>query len=181
MGSDVCSFMDVNWQYGDSRANPADAAIGPTGYDNHLYYSFGVRLPFLVPSVFLRMTSGYTGRGGRKRRSLPPKHLQPAARAGRRGTRRQPAVVRRVGPADAVCGDGRVLVQVGGRAEACVFAGQGMDRECFFPFFTCFVFPCLSFAAASCCSAALRACGSAPRARTEGEREEGERTNEREC
>ena len=33
--------MDVNWQYGDDRANPADAAKGPMGYDNHLYYSFG--------------------------------------------------------------------------------------------------------------------------------------------
>ncbi|KAI0692451.1 glycoside hydrolase family 5 protein [Cytidiella melzeri] len=36
----VTSFMDVNWQY-DSPPNPADAAIGPQGYDNHLYYSFG--------------------------------------------------------------------------------------------------------------------------------------------
>ena len=36
------SFMDVNWQY-NNPANPADAAIGPAGYDNHLYYSFGVR------------------------------------------------------------------------------------------------------------------------------------------
>ena len=37
------SFMDVNWQYNDPP-NPAYAAIGPQGYDNHLYYSFGVRL-----------------------------------------------------------------------------------------------------------------------------------------
>ncbi|KAM5531475.1 hypothetical protein V8D89_014865 [Ganoderma adspersum] len=36
----VASFMDVNWQY-NNPANPADAAIGPAGYDNHLYYSFG--------------------------------------------------------------------------------------------------------------------------------------------
>ncbi|KIP07427.1 glycoside hydrolase family 5 protein [Phlebiopsis gigantea 11061_1 CR5-6] len=36
----VTNFMDVNWQY-NSPANPADAAIGPQGYDNHLYYSFG--------------------------------------------------------------------------------------------------------------------------------------------
>lgn len=34
--------MDVSWQWGDSRGNPADAAIGPMSYDNHLYYSFGV-------------------------------------------------------------------------------------------------------------------------------------------
>lgn len=34
-------FMDINWQY-DNPSNPADAAIGPQGYDNHLYYSFGV-------------------------------------------------------------------------------------------------------------------------------------------
>ena len=32
------SFMDINWQYNDP-SNPADAAIGPQGYDNHLYYS----------------------------------------------------------------------------------------------------------------------------------------------
>ncbi len=36
------SFMDINWQF-NSPANPADAQIGPQGYDNHLYYSFGVR------------------------------------------------------------------------------------------------------------------------------------------
>jgi hypothetical protein len=29
--------MDVNWQY-NNPANPADAAIGPQVYDNHLYY-----------------------------------------------------------------------------------------------------------------------------------------------
>lgn len=38
----MCSFMDINWQY-DNPPNPADAAIGPQGYDNHLYYSYGVR------------------------------------------------------------------------------------------------------------------------------------------
>ncbi|TFK80755.1 glycoside hydrolase family 5 protein [Polyporus arcularius HHB13444] len=36
----VANFMDVNWQFNDPP-NPADAAIGPMGYDNHLYYSFG--------------------------------------------------------------------------------------------------------------------------------------------
>ncbi|KAI0825658.1 glycoside hydrolase family 5 protein [Irpex lacteus] len=36
----VANFMDVNWQH-NNPANPADAAIGPQGYDNHLYYSFG--------------------------------------------------------------------------------------------------------------------------------------------
>ncbi|TCD68028.1 hypothetical protein EIP91_011639 [Steccherinum ochraceum] len=36
----VTTFMDINWQF-NSPANPADAAIGPQGYDNHLYYSFG--------------------------------------------------------------------------------------------------------------------------------------------
>ncbi|KAI0766145.1 glycoside hydrolase family 5 protein [Trametes elegans] len=36
----VTSFMDVNWQY-NNPSNPADAQIGPQGYDNHLYYSFG--------------------------------------------------------------------------------------------------------------------------------------------
>ncbi|EIN06302.1 glycoside hydrolase family 5 protein [Punctularia strigosozonata HHB-11173 SS5] len=36
----VTNFMDVNWQ-SDSPPNPADAAIGPQGYDNHLYYVFG--------------------------------------------------------------------------------------------------------------------------------------------
>ncbi|THH08906.1 hypothetical protein EW146_g8839 [Bondarzewia mesenterica] len=34
------NFMDVNWQYNDPP-NPADAAIGPQAYDNHLYYNFG--------------------------------------------------------------------------------------------------------------------------------------------
>ncbi|KAH9479277.1 Glucan endo-1,6-beta-glucosidase B [Psilocybe cubensis] len=34
----VTSFMDINWQH-NTPANPADAAIGPQGYDNHLYYS----------------------------------------------------------------------------------------------------------------------------------------------
>ncbi|KAH8827186.1 glycoside hydrolase [Flagelloscypha sp. PMI_526] len=33
--------MDVSWQWGDSRGNPADAALGPQVYDNHLYYAFG--------------------------------------------------------------------------------------------------------------------------------------------
>ncbi|KAI6117180.1 glycoside hydrolase family 5 protein [Pisolithus croceorrhizus] len=37
----VTNFMDVNWQY-DNPPNPANAAIGPQGYDNHLYYSYGV-------------------------------------------------------------------------------------------------------------------------------------------
>ncbi|PPQ85403.1 hypothetical protein CVT25_006399 [Psilocybe cyanescens] len=36
----VTTFMDINWQH-NNPANPADAAIGPQGYDNHLYYSFG--------------------------------------------------------------------------------------------------------------------------------------------
>ncbi|KAF8159297.1 glycoside hydrolase family 5 protein [Crassisporium funariophilum] len=36
----VTAFMDINWQH-NNPANPADAAIGPQGYDNHLYYSFG--------------------------------------------------------------------------------------------------------------------------------------------
>ncbi|KAI0026642.1 glycoside hydrolase family 5 protein [Vararia minispora EC-137] len=35
------TFMDVTWQYTGPAANPADAAIGPQIYDNHLYYSFG--------------------------------------------------------------------------------------------------------------------------------------------
>ncbi|KAL4065700.1 glycoside hydrolase family 5 protein [Scleroderma yunnanense] len=36
----VTNFMDITWQY-DNPSNPADAAIGPQAYDNHLYYSFG--------------------------------------------------------------------------------------------------------------------------------------------
>ena len=31
------SFMDMGWQY-NNPPNPADAAIGPQNYDNHLYY-----------------------------------------------------------------------------------------------------------------------------------------------
>ncbi|KAL6297832.1 glycoside hydrolase family 5 protein [Sparassis latifolia] len=34
------TFMDVNWQR-DDPPNPAYAAKGPQGYDNHLYYNFG--------------------------------------------------------------------------------------------------------------------------------------------
>ena len=34
--------MDAGWQNYPADANPADAAIGQTSYDNHLYYSFGV-------------------------------------------------------------------------------------------------------------------------------------------
>jgi len=33
------SFMDVNWQY-NNPSNPADVAIGPQAYDDHLYYSW---------------------------------------------------------------------------------------------------------------------------------------------
>ncbi|PFH50219.1 glycoside hydrolase family 5 protein [Amanita thiersii Skay4041] len=34
------NFMDINWQH-NNPSNPANAAIGPQIYDNHLYYSFG--------------------------------------------------------------------------------------------------------------------------------------------
>ncbi|KAG1771068.1 glycoside hydrolase family 5 protein [Suillus placidus] len=37
----VANFMDVNWQY-NNPSNPADAAIGPQAYDDHLYYSSAV-------------------------------------------------------------------------------------------------------------------------------------------
>jgi hypothetical protein len=37
--------MDINWQY-NNPANPADAAIGPQIYDNHLYYSLVLNLHF---------------------------------------------------------------------------------------------------------------------------------------
>ncbi|KAJ7035550.1 glycoside hydrolase family 5 protein [Mycena alexandri] len=43
----ITNFMDINWQF-DNPANPSAAAIGPQGYDNHLYYSFGVRNVDLV-------------------------------------------------------------------------------------------------------------------------------------
>ncbi|KIK99140.1 glycoside hydrolase family 5 protein [Paxillus rubicundulus Ve08.2h10] len=36
----MTNFMDINWQY-NNPSNPADAAIGSQGYDNHLYYSYG--------------------------------------------------------------------------------------------------------------------------------------------
>ncbi|KAJ6474668.1 glycoside hydrolase family 5 protein [Mycena vitilis] len=36
----ITNFMDINWQ-NNNPANPSDAQIGPQGYDNHLYYSFG--------------------------------------------------------------------------------------------------------------------------------------------
>lgn len=31
--------MDMSWQWNHPAGNPADAAIGPQTYDNHLYYS----------------------------------------------------------------------------------------------------------------------------------------------
>ncbi|EGN97012.1 glycoside hydrolase family 5 protein [Serpula lacrymans var. lacrymans S7.3] len=46
----ITNFMDVNWQY-DNPPNPAYAAIGPQGYDNHLYYSSGVADP--NPTAYL--------------------------------------------------------------------------------------------------------------------------------
>lgn len=50
--------MDVNWQH-NNPANPADAAIGPQGYDNHLYYSFGVRTNRVTLSIpLLTMITG---------------------------------------------------------------------------------------------------------------------------
>jgi hypothetical protein len=36
--------MDMIWQSGSDRSNPADAKNGPQTYDDHLYYSFGVSL-----------------------------------------------------------------------------------------------------------------------------------------
>ncbi|KAG6330263.1 hypothetical protein ID866_8826 [Astraeus odoratus] len=36
----VTNFMNVNWQNNNS-SNPADAAMGPQAYDDHLYYKFG--------------------------------------------------------------------------------------------------------------------------------------------
>ncbi|KAJ7132293.1 glycoside hydrolase family 5 protein [Mycena epipterygia] len=36
----ITNFMDINWQF-NSPPNPSAAAIGPQGYDNHLYYVFG--------------------------------------------------------------------------------------------------------------------------------------------
>ena len=35
--------MDMTWQH-NNPSNPADAKDGPQTYDDHLYYSFGVRL-----------------------------------------------------------------------------------------------------------------------------------------
>ena len=48
------SFMDVNWQY-NNPPNPADVTIGPSGYDNHLYYSFGVCIAISVLSLLINM------------------------------------------------------------------------------------------------------------------------------
>jgi len=36
----ITNFMDISWQY-NNPPNPADAALGPQNYDNHLYYNFG--------------------------------------------------------------------------------------------------------------------------------------------
>ena len=45
--------MDILWQY-NNPSNPADAKDGPQGYDDHLYYSFGVSLLALTLFMTLR-------------------------------------------------------------------------------------------------------------------------------
>ena len=54
--------MDVNWQH-NNPPNPAAAAIGPQGYDNHLYYRyvhhyFGI-LPMLISLNSFGVSSPY--------------------------------------------------------------------------------------------------------------------------
>ena len=44
--------MDILWQY-NNPSNPADAKDGPQGYDDHLYYSFGVSL--LASTLFMTL------------------------------------------------------------------------------------------------------------------------------
>ncbi|KAG2137638.1 glycoside hydrolase family 5 protein [Suillus cothurnatus] len=49
----VANFMDVNWQY-NNPSNPADVAIGPQAYDDHLYYSSAVcRRPDIIHDQYL--------------------------------------------------------------------------------------------------------------------------------
>lgn len=43
------SFMDIIWQ-DNNPSNPADAAIGPQNYDDHLYYSYVRDVPRCVKS-----------------------------------------------------------------------------------------------------------------------------------
>lgn len=50
--------MDVNWQF-DNPPNPAGAAIGPQGYDNHLYYRFDRRLFMILSMLTSHVASVY--------------------------------------------------------------------------------------------------------------------------
>ncbi|KAI0258700.1 glycoside hydrolase family 5 protein [Gloeopeniophorella convolvens] len=52
------NFMDVLWQH-DSPSNPADAAIGPQSYDDHLYYRLALlsRHPILLIPPPLNLNS----------------------------------------------------------------------------------------------------------------------------
>jgi hypothetical protein len=69
------NFMDVNWQQ-NNPPNPADAAIGPQGYDNHLYYSFGVSdLPHDLAAC-LALIALLKGRRGSQPRRILDEHLQ---------------------------------------------------------------------------------------------------------
>ncbi|KZP09600.1 glycoside hydrolase family 5 protein [Athelia psychrophila] len=47
-------FMDQGWQYTGSPANPADAAIGPQLYDNHIYFNFGGVAPNATEESYMQ-------------------------------------------------------------------------------------------------------------------------------
>lgn len=66
------SFMDIGWQH-NSPSNPADAQIGPQGYDSHLYYSYAV-VVVLSPRK-LNFCHQVRGRRSCESRGLHEKHL----------------------------------------------------------------------------------------------------------
>ena len=49
--------MDIGWQY-NNPPNPANATIGAAGYDNHLYYSFGVSYVHVADHTMLTTAQG---------------------------------------------------------------------------------------------------------------------------
>lgn len=113
--------MDVNWQH-NNPPNPADAAIGPMGYDNHLYYSFGVSLCSILLcyscfSWFKVQTYVLTfmaiGCRGRERAGIYDIDLQPPSSRERCCSRQYTTMVWRVGTPHAVQRLRRVPFQVG--------------------------------------------------------------------
>ncbi|KAF7317835.1 Glycoside hydrolase family 5 protein [Mycena kentingensis (nom. inval.)] len=61
-GPIITNFMDRNWQF-NHPANPAEAALGPQGYDNHLYYVY-VRGKPVFSSISARISHKHRAQQG---------------------------------------------------------------------------------------------------------------------